>query len=151
MGYFFIAYSEPVGYKRPVPIMRGGKRFSFNPAKYRNYRAFIHDFALEKVSIIEGGVELRADFYLKRPQNMIWKTKPMPAVIHTKANDLDNFVKAIKDALEGIAYHNDGQVAAEDCHKWYCAGPGYGDTRPRAEIYLIPIDKFGKPTDPLDK
>lgn len=52
----------------------------------------------------EGAVQLRLSFYFKRPKSMK-HDKP-----HIGKPDLDNLQKAVKDALNGIAWIDDSQV-----------------------------------------
>ncbi len=39
--------------------------------------------------------------------------------LHTNKPDLDNIVKTVLDALNGVAYHDDGCVAEIKAHKRY--------------------------------
>jgi Holliday junction resolvase RusA-like endonuclease len=55
-------------------------------------------------------VEITISFILKRPKQIIWKTKPMFRLWHDKTPDLDNLVKAVVDGLNGIAFHDDRQI-----------------------------------------
>lgn len=40
-----------------------------------------------------------------------------------KKPDIDNYFKAVTDALEGILYKNDGQIAAVTMQKLYSLNP----------------------------
>ena len=71
---------------------------------------------------LTGPVFLSAQFLLPRPKNMMWKTKPMPRVPCPKRPDGDNLVKTLKDALNGVAYLDDGQVTELHVWKDYHAG-----------------------------
>lgn len=63
-----------------------------------------------------GPVKLRVEFVMPRPQRCKghW---------HAKKPDIDNMLKAVKDALRNIAFVDDAQVAAAEMTKRYC-GPG---------------------------
>lgn len=67
-------------------------------------------------------VKLEAAFVFPRPQRLTWKTKPMPRAPHRNTPDVDNLLKAIKDALTGVLWRDDRQVAAVTASKWYAAG-----------------------------
>lgn len=61
-------------------------------------------------------------FLMPRPQKSVWKSKPMPRYPHTAKPDVDNLTKGIKDALNGVVYRDDSQVANIHSSKWVCAG-----------------------------
>jgi Holliday junction resolvase RusA-like endonuclease len=47
----------------------------------------------------------------------------MPRYPHTTKPDLDNLVKGLKDAMTGIAWHDDTQVYLyADVRKWVASG-----------------------------
>ena len=56
--------------------------------------------------------------------------------LYTKKPDGDNVLKAIKDALNGIAYHDDASVAYESCLRKY-AKPG---ELPRTEVTIYDMN-----------
>lgn len=77
---------------------------------------------------------LRCDlvFVMPRPKSLIWKTRPMPREPHVKKPDIDNLVKAIFDALNGIAFIDDAQVCQGSIEKWIASG----DEQPHAVITI---------------
>jgi Holliday junction resolvase RusA-like endonuclease len=57
-------------------------------------------------------------FYLPKPKNMTKKDKEaLP--FHYKKPDLDNLVKAVLDAMEGVFYKNDSQRCISETKKRY--------------------------------
>lgn len=84
--------------------------------------------------ILEGPIELWVSLIFPRPKNRIWKTRPMPREPHVKRPDLDNVLKAIMDALKGIAWTDDTQVQWINARKWVAGGDEaaacYLDIRP---------------------
>lgn len=44
-------------------------------------------------------------------------------ILPTTRPDVDNVIKAILDALNGITYHDDSQVVELDVKKFYCSNP----------------------------
>lgn len=69
---------------------------------------------------------------------------------HTTKPDLDNLLKALKDALQGIAYHNDSQVYCylEPCMKCYAPADQIGVfvrcvfDEAEGETKVIDLDQF---------
>jgi Holliday junction resolvase RusA-like endonuclease len=53
---------------------------------------------------------LSAVFVLPRPKSLCWKRRPMPRCRHVGRCDLDNFTKALKDALKGLLWVDDNRV-----------------------------------------
>ena len=76
---------------------------------------------------IDGPVELSIDLFCTRPKSVKGQTP-----YKVTRPDLDNCVKAIQDALNGIAYVDDGKVFRLHAAKYYCE-PG---TQPRTEIAI---------------
>lgn len=56
--------------------------------------------------------------------------------------DLDNLVKFVLDALNGVAYGDDSQVATLTCAKTYTTSP---DDTPRIDVYLRPLAEDEEP------
>lgn len=80
----------------------------------------------------EGPIGIYCTFLMPRPKALIWKTKPMPRVLHTKKPDCDNLLKAVWDALLELVWLDDSQVV--DCRgtKFICSG----DEPPGVEIKI---------------
>ncbi len=68
-----------------------------------------------------GPVELAANFYLPRPSGHRGKRglRPSAPTLPSKKPDLSKLVRAIEDALIGIAYHDDAQIVRLDVEKRY--------------------------------
>jgi len=67
-------------------------------------------------------VRLSIEFVLPRPQNRIWKNKPMERECHAKKPDLDNLCKSVLDALTGIVWRDDSQVSELVAKKLIASG-----------------------------
>lgn len=66
-------------------------------------------------------LKMMVNFYFSRPASMSKKLSNA----HYKRPDLDNLVKAVKDALQGVIYEDDSQVARLYAKKEYTEGkPG---------------------------
>jgi len=145
MKTFFIVFGEP------VPQQRAKTRYNpktkqvlgrYDPKNSKDYKILIYNIAINEFKEpITGPVGMKLRFYMPRPKNLIWKTKPMLPVFHTKTKDVENLAKGVMDALEGLAYLNDGQVARLLAEKYYCAGPGFGETRPRVDIMVYSLEE----------
>lgn len=130
---------------RPVPIVdpKTGRAITFTHQtdELVKWREHVRAVAAEVSTgaLFDGPVELRCAFYLQRPGTLIWKTRPMPTEPCTKRPDLDNLLKAVKDALKGVIWRDDSQVVEIHAQKRYAAGPGYGDERARVEVTIEEI------------
>ena len=89
---------EPVPFKRVV-----GNRHKFNDKRYSEYKEALGYFALQAMKgqpPLEGAIKLSVDFYKHKPKD----------VTSRNWGDVDNFLKAVMDALTGICYLDDRQV-----------------------------------------
>ena len=66
---------------------------------------------------------MRIDFFFKIPKSWTKKQKA-EAKWHIKKPDIDNLQKAVKDALNGIAYRDDSQVCKVMALKQYAESDG---------------------------
>ncbi|MBE0568913.1 MAG: RusA family crossover junction endodeoxyribonuclease [Deltaproteobacteria bacterium] len=132
----FTIYGDPVPQQRAGRrhFIAGGKPMSqaFDPEKSRTWKQDVKDQVLRQLEqqglrgqpLHDGPVEMFLWFYLRRPESIPKKVKRC-----FKKPDLDNLEKAVKDALKGIVYTDDGRV--DDVRK----GKLYGDP-PRVVIAL---------------
>jgi len=154
----FIVYgrARPQAQNRSMPLMKAGadgvKRVVMregtnvpvmlhpNPRDTVNWRSDVKAAALAvfdgSSGLLEGPLRMDVTIYVERPKNRIWKTRPMPEVHCTAGPDRSNVMKSLEDALQGVVYHNDKQLADGRVRKLYCAGPGHGDVRPRTEVSI---------------
>ena len=122
-----IIYGHPVPKARARTVRtKSGKTVSYTPAKTESWEDSIRVQALScrPGQLLDGPLALEATFYLLRP-----KSKPKRVVYPSWKPDLDNLVKSVKDALEGIIYTNDSRIVDEVIRK------RYGDP-PRVEIAI---------------
>lgn len=79
------------------------------------------------------------DVYLSFPrtQATTWKTKPMPAEWHQKRPDASNVLKALEDALDGICWGEDAQIARLHVVKRICSGDP--EDRPGAAVRVVAL------------
>ena len=98
---------------------------NYTPANHpvRQFKADVRAAVSRVLSApLDGPVALRVVFVLPRPKRLIWKRREMPRVPHTARPDLDNLVKATKDALNGLAWRDDSQVVELSAGKCYASG-----------------------------
>lgn len=118
-----------------VPYPKGrprfsGKGFAYTPAKTKqaehSLRMMLFDKSPPK---LEGPLCLELIFFLKPPKSLkkgvIW---------NDKRPDIDNYVKALTDAANGILWDDDAQIAALHAYK------RYDRIRIGVELFLRQID-----------
>lgn len=99
----FIVEGEPQGKARPRFSRRSGTVYT--PSKTAKYEKQIR-----KAFLAVGGKMIPSDCYVNRP---------------AKKPDVDNILKAVLDALNGMAYKDDKQVIEVTCGKWYSQSSGF--------------------------
>ena len=122
---------EPVAQGRPRFSTQHGFVRAYDPAKSRSYKEYVRMFAIQQCheqsyQRLFGPVMMTVDIYRGIPKS--WsKTKQEQAergiIKPTLKPDVDNYVKAIKDALNGIAYVDDSQVTVLMISKFYAREP----------------------------
>jgi len=117
---------NPIAQGRPKFYRRGKHVGAYDPKKSVDYKSnFAAQIVAQKPVLIEREkpIKLWLSFYLPRPKghyNSKGIVKPQYArSAHIKKPDLDNMVKAVKDALKGILWYDDSQVYATDAEKKY--------------------------------
>ena len=90
---------EPVPFPRPSS---NGKR-RFNPPRYTEFKNQLGVYAkaaMRGQAPLTGAISIVCEFFKPRPKD--------PTSV--KYGDLDNLIKAVLDALQGICFENDAQV-----------------------------------------
>jgi Holliday junction resolvase RusA-like endonuclease len=115
---------EPIAQPRVKVSTRGGFARAYVDAKHPIH-AYKQAIRLAYVNaggeVLEGPVSVRIVCWFDRPKSHSKKRRQDPEPKTTKP-DLDNVGKAILDALNEIAYNDDGQVFMLTVEKWY-VGP----------------------------
>lgn len=122
---------EPVTKLRPRVIKRRGMAHTYTPYKTRAFENRVLDYYMEhsKGYKFEQGVPIRVsiNFGMPVPKSFTKKKRAQIAegeLWHTVKPDCDNLAKAILDALNEVAWHDDAQIAELCIQKGYClAGP----------------------------
>lgn len=91
--------------------------------------------AVYKGPPLDGPVAIEVTFLMPRPGRLVWKKRPMPRLRHIIKPDIDNLLKAVKDALKGILWRDDSQVAEVYMEKLYASG----DEQPGVDVEILQI------------
>ena len=100
---------------RPKPKQR--PRFAghaYTPAETQKYEERIaYEVYRQGATKMQGPIFISIGFFYKRPKRMKNPER------HTKRPDLDNLIKGVLDALNGVLWDDDAQIASLDADKWY--------------------------------
>ena len=113
---------------KTVPIPKGRPRFygghAVTPEKTRKYEKLIRDSW--EHGIVEGkNIMVDIEFRIPIPQSYSKKKKAeLEWTPHNKKPDLDNLVKAVLDALNGVAFEDDSLISDINASKTYAEEPG---------------------------
>ena len=130
--YKFFIRGEPVAKGRPKFTTRGGFVRAITPEKTANYETLVKlSFQQQFPNAVPFPkdtpllVSIAAHFSIPKSASMK-KAKAMRnhEIPPTKKPDCDNLAKIICDALNGIAYYDDSQIARLEVSKFYGDEPG---------------------------
>jgi len=111
----------------PVAWARTRGRFRFMPAHQRNVVALLKlkaEEAMNGATMLDGPLELEFLAVFGVPES--WSKKRRAAMLYrpvTKRPDFDNLAKLASDALNGIVYKDDAQIAEASIRKRYGPQP----------------------------
>lgn len=119
-----IIETNPVSQLRP---RISGNRM-YDPKKVRDYKKYI---AWEtkrqwKKEPLQGAVKIKIDIYRdiqKTESKKNKKLKDEGVIRPTVKSDLDNYLKAVLDAMNKIAYVDDSQIVEINARKFYSYNP----------------------------
>jgi Holliday junction resolvase RusA-like endonuclease len=139
MTYELMIPGEPTAKQRP----RHGKGYTYTPEKTVNYENLVKMCFMEQGyrQLLEGPIEAHITAYFGIPKSTSKKKHEkmmLGDIVPTKKPDTDNIAKIVLDALNGIAYKDDSQVARLEVIKFY-------DEVPRVEVRLKSINDFELP------
>lgn len=117
----FVVYGDPIPWKRPGQCRNG--RYDTQKS-IKNALGLIFSSGMNGKKPLIGRIKLVAIFFMPKPKSF---KKNLFDEWHTKRPDLDNCIKFILDAMNGIVYKDDSQVCA------IIALKGYSDI-PRTDI-----------------
>lgn len=114
---------EPCAKQRPRVCKWG----TYTPAKTVAYETLIKElFIISKQQKIEGALFLMLHAYIGIPKSDSKKIRAMKIsgeIMPTKKPDIDNLIKILGDALNGLAYDDDAQIVKIIAVKRYSENP----------------------------
>jgi len=121
---------EPIAQPRPRVVNIGGRaraisaprKHPVNDWKRRIMVALATQFDGEP---LDGPLTLDCTFLMPRPKRLYRKKDPSSKVWHISRPDLDNIIKAVKDALTGIVWRDDSQICELNIRKWHHEKEGH--------------------------
>lgn len=130
----FVIDGIPVAKGRPRLTTRGGFARAYTPEKTRRFETVVADAARAAVGPIDpykGAVELEAHFDLPIPKS--WPKRDKVAALAGTIRpvgkpDLDNYLKALADGMNGVVYVDDCQIVSTRLTKRYGQEPGVSVT-----------------------
>lgn len=117
---------KPLGKQRPRVLKNGT---TYTPKKTVNYETLIKElyateYRLEKPK--EGPLKMKITAYFPIPKS-VSKVKATSMerghIRPTKRPDVDNIIKIVADALNGLAYKDDSQIVSCCLEKYYSSIP----------------------------
>ncbi len=117
---------EPQGKARPRFDSR--KKVTYTPQKTREYEAIVRDCYRKNGNKkpLSGAVRAHITAYFAIPKSTTKRDRAdmlAGVILPTKKPDLDNIIKAILDALNGLAYRDDACVTEVTARKLYSVNP----------------------------
>lgn len=121
---------KPVAKGRPRFARRGNFVTTYTDAKTASYETLVGWYAAHVMAgrpKLEGPLKAVIDITLAVPQS--WSGKKRAAALsgeigHTTKPDLDNYIKAAIDGVNGIVFDDDAQICAITAQKNYGETPG---------------------------
>ncbi len=124
--FTFTIFAEPTGKARPRVTAHG----TYTPKKTKDYERLVQweyrkqggrDYGERQLQ-----VEITANFQIPKSKPKNKRVEMLAGQVRpTKKPDCDNIAKAILDALNGIAYHDDSQIVTLAVEKWYLPDEPY--------------------------
>lgn len=124
-------------------VMAMGGRFisqNYTPAKapVNEFKAAVRMAcaAVHHGEPLVGPLSVTLRFIFPRPKCLTFRSKPMPRVPRQGKPDIDNLLKSVADALNGLLWRDDAQIVGAFVTKWIAAG----DEQPRTEVQVETLE-----------
>ena len=127
-----VVYGEPVPQRRPKFASFGGHVHAYDPAKSKNYKQLVRFWVTQYLKKLDGFVPYEnalcvdLTFYLGIPsswskQKRVQASQGVIRPTSKRLGDLDNIVKAILDANNGLLWVDDCIITDLSARKRYTA------------------------------
>lgn len=126
-----------------VPVAKGRPRFgrygAYTPEKTQEYEEYVKMCWFAKYGGVQPSkqsLEVNVVFYLPIPKSVNKKQRAEMLdgkIKHTKKPDIDNLIKSVLDALNGIAYSDDSKIIRVAAEKQY-------SEKPRTELIIKEVN-----------
>lgn len=131
---YFTCDIEPRGQARPRFTTRGGYAMAYSPRQNREFereiqKAYMAACPNQGFKGFARSIPVAASITINLPIRESWSKKKQAQaergeILPTKKPDSDNVAKAVLDALNGLAYHDDAQIVSLSVVKKYSEKPG---------------------------
>ena len=130
--FFVRGIPGTAGSKKFVGMSKAGRGIIIDSAgkKGKDWRNLVASTAQQAFALIgplTGPLELHVTFnmpYRKGDLNKAGALKPSAPYYHTTKPDATKMLRAVEDAMTGIAWHDDAQIAVQRVEKHYSSVPG---------------------------
>lgn len=116
---------EPQGKERPR--FNAKKKITYTPQKTKNYEEFIATiYKLQGRHFFTGCVKADIKAYYRIPKSDSKNKRQLKLdgkIRPSKKPDVDNIIKAVLDALNGVAYTDDAAIVEANIKKYYSNDP----------------------------
>lgn len=123
----FTVPGSPVAKGRPRFSTRAGIARTYTPAKTARHERLVRQHAAAAFPApLTGALRLEVLTYHAMPQRLTKAAKQaalLGALRPSTRPDADNMLKAVSDALNGVAYADDAQLVEVECRKFYALEP----------------------------
>lgn len=134
----FTVAGEPVAQGRPRFSTRGSFVKAYDPAKSKDYKAYVKLVAAaamneRSLKPFDGAISVDIKAFVSVPKSKSKKFREAALICEirpTKKPDCDNIAKILLDAMTGIVYEDDKQIVKLSVEKYY-------DEVPRVEVAII--------------
>lgn len=138
MSYRFTVPGQPQGKGRPRFAVNGGYARAYTPERTASYENLVKLSYQREYgqTMTAGALKMAIRAYYTMPSS--WSKKRRLAALNREIYpvvkpDMDNIVKVICDALNGIAYLDDKQIVSLEMYKRY-------DVAPRVEVLIEEVN-----------